>query len=81
LRLAVQPFPHAVGSRFGEQQRLRAGDVLQPREIGTQVGFMMQVDVEGADVEALEIEILGGREVDVREQARGCGGFEARYMM
>jgi hypothetical protein len=28
------------------------GDVLQPGEIGAQVGLAVQVDVEGADVEA-----------------------------
>ena len=68
-RLAVFAFADAVGARFGEQQRLVAGDVLQPREVGAQLGFAVQVDVERADVEEREIEKLGRRKVDVGEQA------------
>ncbi len=67
--LAVGAFADAVGAGFGEQQRPLAGDVLQPREVGAQVGLAVQVDVERADVEGVDVEILGRREVDVGEQA------------
>ena len=53
-RLPVQPFADAVGARLGEQQRLVAGDVLQPGEVRAQVGLAVQVDVERADVERTE---------------------------
>jgi hypothetical protein len=68
-RLPVLALTDAVGARFGQQQRRVTGDVLQPCQVGAQLGFAMQVDVEGADVEEGEIEKLGRREVDVGEQA------------
>ena len=69
--LARFAFADAVGARLGEQQRLVAGDVLQAREIGAQLGLAVQVDVERADVEEREIEKLGRRKIDVGEQALG----------
>ena len=69
VRLARFAFANAVGAGLREQQRFLAGDVLQPREIGAQLGLAMQVDVERADVEEREIEKLGRRKVDVGEQA------------
>ena len=68
-RLALEAFAHAVGAGLGEQQRALAGDVLQPREIRAQLGLAVQVDVERADVVRVDVEILGGRKVDVGEQA------------
>ncbi len=73
--LSLFALAHAVGARFGEQQRLVAGDVLQPRQIGAQLRLAMQVDVEGADVEEREIEKFGRRKVDVGEQAVGRRGL------
>ena len=66
----VSPFADAVGARFGEQQRLLPGDVLQPREVGAQLRLAVQVDVERADVEERQVEKLGRRKVDVGEA--GC---------
>ncbi len=62
-------FTDAVGAGFSEQQGLLTGDVLQPREIGAQLRFAMQVDIERADVEEREIEKLGRWKVDVGEEA------------
>ena len=73
--LARFALANAVGARLGEQQRLVAGDVLQPREVRAQLGLAMQVDVERADVEERQIEELGRRKVDVREQAVGRRGL------
>ena len=69
LGLARFAFANAVGAGLGEQQRLVAGDVLQPREIRAQLRLAVQIDVERADVEEREIEKLGRRKVDVGEQA------------
>ena len=33
----------------------------------------MEVDVVGEDVEGIELEVLGGREVHISQQAIGCG--------
>ncbi len=68
--LAVEPFANAVGAGFGQQQRLGAGQVLQTPEIRAQIALAVQVDVEGAHVEAGEVEVFGGREVRVGEQRR-----------
>jgi hypothetical protein len=38
-RLAVGPFADAVGARFGEQQRLRPGDVLEARQVRPEIGL------------------------------------------
>ena len=69
--------PDAIRAGFGEQQRLVTGDVLEAYEVRPQLGFAVQIDVEGADVEEREIEKLGRRIVDVGEQAarrpRLCG--------
>ena len=46
-------------------------DVLQPRQVTPQVWLAVQVDVERADVETVEVEELGGRKVDVGQQAFG----------
>ena len=60
--LSVFAFANRVGARLGEQQRLVAGDVLQPRQVGAQLGLVVQVDVERAHVEEREVEELGRRE-------------------
>ena len=68
LGLPVEALADAVGARFGQQQRQVAGDVLQPRQVAAQLGFVVQVDVERADVEERQVEVFGRREVDVGEQ-------------
>ena len=67
--LALLAFADAVGARFGQQQRLVTGDVLQTREVRAQLALAVEIDVERADVEEREIEEFGGREVHVGEQA------------
>ncbi len=69
--LAVEPLADAVGAGLGQQQRLGAGHVLQPPQVGAQVGFAVQVDVEGADVEAAHVEMFGRREVHVGDRRVG----------
>jgi hypothetical protein len=49
--------------------------VLQADQVRPQLLFVMQVDVERADVEERKVEELGGRIVDVGEQAVGCRGL------
>ena len=51
------------------QQRQVAGDMLQPRQVAPEVRLVVQVDVERADIEKRQLEVLGGREVHVGEQA------------
>ena len=74
-RLAVFAFADRVGARLGQQQRLVAGDVLQPRQVRAQLGFAMQIDVERADVEERQVEKFGRREVDVGEERVGSGAL------
>jgi hypothetical protein len=73
--LAVFAFADAVGARFREQQRLVPRDVLEARQIRSQLGLPMQVHVEGADVEERQIQELRRREVHVGEQARRRRAF------
>ncbi len=73
-RLALEALADAVGPGLGQEQRLLAGHVLQAPEVGAQVGFAVQVDVEGAHVEAAHVEVLGRREVHVgHERVRRHG--------
>ncbi len=74
LGLPVFALANRIGAGFRQQQRLVAGDVLQPREIRAQLGFAMQIDVERAHVEDRQVEKLCGRKVHVGEQRLGrCG--------
>ena len=66
--LVLQALTDAVGASFGEQQRSVAGNLLQPREVGAKLRLAVQVDVERAHVEAVEVQVLRRREVDVRQQ-------------
>jgi hypothetical protein len=68
LGLARVSLTNGIGAGFGEQQRLVSGDVLQSREIGPQIGFVVQVDVEGVQIEERQIEKLRRRKIHVREQ-------------
>jgi len=72
--LPVGSLADAVGACLRKEQRTRAGDLLQSREVCAQVGFAVQIDVERADVEAVELEIFRRRVVHIRQQAmRRCG--------
>ena len=71
LGLAGLALADGVGARFGEQQRLLAGDVLQARQIRAQLRLPMEIDIERVQIEKREIEELRGWKVDVREQAVG----------
>jgi hypothetical protein len=68
IGLPLFAFADAVGAGFRQQQRLVAGDMLQPREVGAQLRLAMQVDVERTDIEERKVEEFGGREVHVGEQ-------------
>ena len=67
FRLPGFAFADAVGARLGQQERLVAGDVLQPREIRAQLRLAMQIE--------RKVEELGRRKVDVREQRIRPGGL------
>ena len=58
-----------------------SGNVLKTREVRSLRGLLMQVDVEGADVEEGQIEVLRGWEVDVRQQALGRDFFRVLIEM
>ena len=73
--LSVQSLADAVGAGLGDEQRQRPGDVLQPRQVTPQLRLVVQVDVERAHVEERQLEVLGGREVDVGEQDVGRRGL------
>jgi hypothetical protein len=45
-----------VGAAFGEEQRTIPGDVLEPRHIRTHGGFVVEVDVEGVEVEKRQLQ-------------------------
>ncbi len=61
-------FANRVGTGLGQQQRLVPGDVLEPRKIRPEFRLPMQIHVERAHIKDREIEKLGRRKVDVREQ-------------
>ena len=70
--LAVLALPPAVRPRLGQQQRPVAGEVLQAGEVAPQVRLGVQVDVERADVEERQRQVLGRRVVHVgQERLRG----------
>src|SRR5206468_11492062 len=58
----------AVRTSLGQQQRLVAGNVLEPCKICPELVGTMQVDVEGANIEEGEIEEFSGWKIDVRQQ-------------
>ena len=71
-RLALETLAQAIPAGFREQQRSGTREMLQTREVATELGLSMQIDVVGEDVERIEFEVLSGREVYVRQQAIGC---------
>ena len=75
--LTLETLAHAVGARFCQQQGSRPRDVLQPREVSPQIRFTVQIDIEGADIEALELEVFGRGEIHVRQEAVGRGCLDA----
>ena len=74
-RLAREALTQTVRSGFSQQQRPRAREMLQTREIAAQLGLSMQINVVGEDVERVELEMLRGREVYISQQAIGCRAF------
>ena len=74
LRLRTQTLAQAVAARLGQQQRLVPGNVLETGQIPAQGCLLVQIHVEGAEVEAVDLEKFGGRVVHVSEEAcRRCG--------
>ena len=73
--LSLVSLANAVGSRFGEQQRLVAGDALKLTQVTAQIVFAVQIHVERADVEKRQIQELGRRKVHIREQRVRRFGF------
>ena len=71
LGLARFSLANRVGARLSQQQRLLAGDVLEAGQIRAQLRLVVQVHVEGVEIEEREIEELGRRKVDVREEGVG----------
>ena len=61
-------FANRVRTSLGQQQRLVPGDVLEPRKIRPEFRLPVQIHVERAHIKDREIEKLGRRKVDVREQ-------------
>jgi len=70
-RLALETLPQAIPAGFREEQRSVPREVLQAREVAAQLGLPMEVDVIGEHVEGIELEVLGGWEVYISQQAVG----------
>ena len=69
--LSTHALPQAVGAGFGHEQRLVTGDVLQARQVRAEIALAMQVHVERDQVDERQVEVLGRRIVDVREERVG----------
>src|SRR5262249_5801604 len=69
LGLLVFTVSEAVEPQFAHQQRPIARHVLQAAQVRVEPLLRFQIDVERDDVEKREIEVLGRRIVDVRDQA------------
>src|SRR5204862_6947439 len=71
LGLPVEPVAPAVESDFGHQQRLFAGEVLQPIEIALEPLARLQINVEAEKIEERQAQVLRRRKIDVgNERAR-----------
>ena len=75
-RLAFEPLSQAIPAGLREEQRPGTGEMLQTREVTTELSLSMEIDVVGEDVEHIEIEVLSGRKIYVRQQAPGCRRFD-----
>lgn len=56
---------------FGQEQGTSAGEVLEAPEIASELFDAVQVHVEGEEIEARDLEVLGHREVGVGYQRLG----------
>ena len=58
----------AVETDLGHQQRLFAGKILQAREIRFELIARFEIDVEAVKIKERQLQVFGGREVDIRHQ-------------
>jgi hypothetical protein len=70
-RLLVLAVAAAVEADLRHHERLVAGLVVQAREVGLERVPVLEVDVEGVEVDERELEVLRRREVDVGDQPAG----------
>ena len=70
LRLAM---PERVQAELAQDQRAVADQVLQPEHVVAERRMVVQIDVEGHEIEEGEIEILRGGVAGVGDQAVGVG--------
>src|SRR5207247_2657418 len=74
-RLGVLAVAQAVEADFRHEQGPVAGDVVKSGQVGVQAGLGLEIDVEANEIEKRELEIFGGRIIDVGHQAVGIAGF------
>ena len=79
VRLFLVAVAAAVQADLGHQQRLLAGQVLQPVEVGLQRLAAFQIDVEADDVDERQLQVLGRREVDVGDQRTRVLGLDRAH--
>ena len=73
--LPLRAFPDGVRTRLGQQQGPAPRHVVELGDVGAERRLVVQVDVEGADVEPRQIQEVGRRVVDVGDQRVGRGGL------
>src|SRR5205085_1011389 len=69
MRLLLLAVSAAVQSHLGEHQRPVPCKVLQAGEVGLEPLSLLEVDVEAEEIEKRELEVLGRRKIDVRDEA------------
>ena len=67
-RLDVDSVAAAVEADLGDQQRPLAGDVVEARQVRLERSVGLEVDVEADKVEEGQLQVLGGRVVDVGDE-------------
>jgi hypothetical protein len=68
LRLPVRTMSKTAHAKFGEHEGQLASQVLQARQVPTELVTLVKVDVEREDIHKAELEVLRGRKVGVGDQ-------------
>ena len=67
-RLGAFGVAQRVEADLGDEQRAVARDVLEPGQVRLELRARLEVDVEADEVEERQLEVLGGRVVDVGDE-------------
>src|SRR5207249_566682 len=67
--LFLAAIPETVEADFAQDHRTVPGDRMQPRDVGLERVPFFEIDVERDQIQEFQPQVLGGREIDVGDEA------------